>query len=472
MDEQITIGWAGMPPIESPVWQSKVVDREVGERDGCDVVVVSAQAFAGRDNIAAFCKSTDVPCVVFAEDTDVAGLSGLAGTWLDLIPAEAGPEYLKYRLYRFAESTLNQRDALTGVLDRRSGIMQALRMMQSASSVSAIMVDLDHFKKLNDTYGHAAGDEALKRVGATLQSGHQNGIVARFGGEEFMIVLPCDEAQAVKRAELMRQFLSELELADEARTTGSFGAADNSSAATLGDLLRNAEEALYAAKASGRNRTVRYSELERQALQSGEDVAITALETRTRVLTDRMANYVTMLSNRLLNRARKEAETDGLTGVYNRRYLDKRLQGELTDQNRRLAVALFDLDHFGQVNKQHGWPSGDKVLKDAVEAARSVLREGDWIGRYGGEEFCVVLPNTGVDAATEVMERLRLAVEQQNFESTNGVSLAVTASVGVVERNGAGESAHDLLERVSQLALLAKQQGRNQVVQESAVASE
>ncbi len=453
MGDTTTIGWLGLSPLESSVWQSIVVDRSVADVcPECDVVVVNPTSFPDREELDEFCRDVDVPCLLFVPDEDIPTLANLASSWLDLIPDSAGIEYFEHRLYRFAESILNHRDALTGVLDRRSGILKVRKMFEQSDCLSATFVDLDRFKDLNDKYGHAAGDEVLRKVGSLLNSA-RNAIVSRFGGEEFLIVRACDETEAVEHAERTRGFLSEVEFDSGARITGSFGVADNAGGLSLREVLRNAEEALYAAKGNGRDRTVRYSELERKALQSGEDVAISGLETRTRVLTDRMANYVTLMSNRLLKRARKEAETDGLTGVYNRRYLDRRLEGELADSRRQMAVALFDLDHFGQVNKQHGWPSGDKVLKEAVETARGVLREGDWIGRYGGEEFCVVLPDTGVEDASEVMERLRIAFEQRSFESTNGAPLTITASVGVVERNGSGESAHELLERVSQLAL-------------------
>lgn len=165
----------------------------------------------------------------------------------------------------------------------------------------------------------------------------------------------------------------------------------------------------------------------------------------------------------LLDTVRREAETDGLTQFYTRRHLDRRLEREF-EESRPLSVAMLDLDHFGAVNKQHGWPSGDKVLREACEEIRAQLRETDWVGRYGGEEFCVVMPGASLEQAAGVLERVRAGIERRRFTTTAGQHVPLTVSIGAAQRRPQDTAPLELLERASARALEAKRRGRNQVV--------
>jgi diguanylate cyclase (GGDEF)-like protein len=157
------------------------------------------------------------------------------------------------------------------------------------------------------------------------------------------------------------------------------------------------------------------------------------------------------------------AATDGLTGLPNQRAVAdalKRTFAQATTTNAPLALLLIDLDHFKQINDQHGHPVGDQVLAGVGATLRSVLRAGDFAGRNGGEEFAVLLPDTEIGAALEIAERVRGAVAEISLPGTN---VSVTASLGV-----AGFPYHastlERLERLSDAALyLAKRQGRDRV---------
>ena len=116
-------------------------------------------------------------------------------------------------------------------------------------------------------------------------------------------------------------------------------------------------QALYAAKDQGRNCCVSYSQVVAESRKSGQQVDVLSLENQARVLAQRVANVITMRSRNILNSARHEADVDGLTGCFTRRYLDRRLNEEFTEET-QLCVAFFDLDHFGEVNKNFGWASG------------------------------------------------------------------------------------------------------------------
>jgi diguanylate cyclase (GGDEF)-like protein len=160
--------------------------------------------------------------------------------------------------------TLSATDVLTGLHNRRR-MRDALnaevaRYQRNGRSFSILMVDVDHFKKYNDTYGHPEGDVLLKKVGEILKSSlRTNDFAARYGGEEFLILLPDQDAKgAAEVAERIRQRIS-VETADEAKhraaVTASFGIATfPESGRTVDLLLNNADGALYRAKSNGRNR--------------------------------------------------------------------------------------------------------------------------------------------------------------------------------------------------------------------------
>jgi diguanylate cyclase (GGDEF)-like protein len=151
-------------------------------------------------------------------------------------------------------------DGLTGLLNRRSLEARAATLLQPDNVVSVAMADLDHFKRLNDTYGHAAGDRALRLFAQVLRTTVRPGdIVARCGGEEFVILLPsCPLTDAVEVLERVRDALSRSTgRGDCPAFTASFGVATYPDFGhTLAELLTVADTALYEAKSEGRDRIV------------------------------------------------------------------------------------------------------------------------------------------------------------------------------------------------------------------------
>jgi diguanylate cyclase (GGDEF)-like protein len=158
--------------------------------------------------------------------------------------------------------------------------------------------------------------------------------------------------------------------------------------------------------------------------------------------------------------------TDALTGCFNRRYLDTRLSEEALRSRRTgqpLAVVMADIDRFKLINDTLGHPAGDAVLKSVASLFRGAMRERiDWVARFGGEEFVIVLPDTTLDAAAAVAERLRAAVEAAQVYY-DGKQLEVTASFGV-SVTADGSDAASLLARADELLYEAKAAGRNRVI--------
>ena len=168
----------------------------------------------------------------------------------------------------------------------------------------------------------------------------------------------------------------------------------------------------------------------------------------------------------LLDDSVSMAYTDALTGVYNRRYMNAHLDRqimEIGDTQKPVSVILFDLDHFKNVNDNHGHAAGDEILKTVAARVSSSIRDFDMLARYGGEEFVVVMPNTAAEVAASVAERLRKGLEEAPFELGTGESLEITASLGVATTNDPMETAESLLGRADGALYAAKRAGRNRI---------
>ncbi|MCP1728200.1 diguanylate cyclase (GGDEF)-like protein [Natronospira proteinivora] len=192
-----------------------------------------------------------------------------------------------------------------------------------------------------------------------------------------------------------------------------------------------------------------------------------------------MGGYVARLRANLraaMGRIEELANRDHLTGAGNRRAITGSLDTAIQacrDSGQTLSVLLLDLDRFKQLNDQHGHLTGDAVLKEFVQRVESALRGHDFIeseggerlGRFGGEEFLVVLPSTNLEGARQAAERLRQMVEQAPFE-TEGGPVEVTVSIGLSEYR-AHDEAETLLKRADQALYRAKDKGRNRVEMET-----
>lgn len=162
------------------------------------------------------------------------------------------------------------------------------------------------------------------------------------------------------------------------------------------------------------------------------------------------------------------AVTDCLTGLHNRRYMVSHLDTLMErgrESGRPVALLVMDIDHFKDVNDSYGHAVGDEVLREFAERIKRNVRGIDLAVRYGGEEFVVVLPETDLEAARVVGERLRRNVSEKPFEvSTEEGRITVTASIGGTVYRGTGIDADGLLRRADEALYAAKNRGRNRVV--------
>jgi diguanylate cyclase (GGDEF)-like protein len=164
-------------------------------------------------------------------------------------------------------------------------------------------------------------------------------------------------------------------------------------------------------------------------------------------------------------RLRRLSITDPLTEAYNREFLQQRLPLAVEHADRRgepLAVAMIDIDHFKDVNDQHGHAVGDRVLAEVAQRLRAAIRSGDLLVRYGGEEFLVLLPGSDAAKAAEIAERMRLKMDSDPI-ATDGARIDVRISVGVAELRRGSDSGEQLVRRADTALYAAKGRGRNRV---------
>jgi two-component system cell cycle response regulator len=163
------------------------------------------------------------------------------------------------------------------------------------------------------------------------------------------------------------------------------------------------------------------------------------------------------------------AVTDPLTGVYNRHYMERnlpRLFDRARTEKKPVSVLILDIDHFKSINDTYGHFAGDQVLQEVVRRLNANMRFFDMIVRLGGEEFAVILPEAGFEAASKVAERMLTAIATQPFaiKAPAALELPVTVSIGLATTLAEGSSAEEMFHKADAALYKAKQSGRNRVV--------
>ncbi len=481
-------------------------------------------------------------------------------------------------------------DKLTGLYNR-SFIVDELskKLAQIGDIVSVLVIKPDNFKVINDTFGHEAGDLALRLISDTVKSQLGNDdIPVRFRGNEFVVVLPRTHLDAaVNRAKKFLSVLNNLDLRkiiqDKNLTlTFSIGVAiypDH--AADSEGLVQKAFDKMFEQREKGGNGILIASKTEEDyieflksidifsslylselhliakylrpmtfetngvicregeegdelfIIESGKTAILIQVQDGTKKeiaelssgdffgeiaifenarrsatciakqeskilklykndffdLMDSapitaikiMKNMLDITSGRISatgkflsemvkwgNEASKRAVTDKLTGVYNRRYLE-RVLAEKFDiakrENRPLVLIMADLDYFREVNEGYSHEIGDKYIVEVSKVFKKCLREADIVARYGGDEFTILLPDTTLKKGIKIAENIRVEVQSLDFlKNYSGPEIKVSTSLGIAIYPENCEDLKTLRELADQALYKAKESGRNRVV--------
>jgi diguanylate cyclase (GGDEF)-like protein len=336
------------------------------------------------------------------------------------------------------------RDELTGSHNRRHLIRlienEKERTARLGSLFCLCLLDIDHFKRINDTYGHLAGDTVLREFAATVQRQiRDSDSFGRYGGEEFLLMLPetsIDEAHAL--AERVRANIARLGFPDlpDLAVTVSIGIAQFRTDEPISQTVARADEALYQAKSSGRNRVVRYG-------QASDLVPTAAPAAQTTA----------------------DGSRDNLTGLLNRRMLRDRLAHAIERARRNkdlVGLILLNVNKFKEINQTLGYEAGDAVLAQVATTLRTALRDCDTIARWSSDEFAVLVEDLG-DEADAVQVAQKLVHSFSAPLAVQGQSCFVTFSAGVAVFPAAGADHDTLLEHADIAMTRAQSWGENMV---------
>jgi diguanylate cyclase (GGDEF)-like protein len=349
------------------------------------------------------------------------------------------------------------RDELTGSHNRRHLIglieQERERVMKGTQPFCVCLLDIDFFKRINDTYGHAAGDAVLRSFAVTVQKQiRESDAFGRYGGEEFLLMLPETTLEdAMLFAERVRMGIERLvfrDISGELKVSVSIGVAQFRIGETIGQTVTRADEALYTAKSSGRNRVVNHGQTVELLRDQGES------DTDTDTGASPLPLELTDTS-----------QCDPLTGLLGRRVLRDRLNHAMSRsiRNERLVgLMLLNVNKFKDINEALGYEAGDAILAQIAANVRDCLRDSDTVVRWGGDEFIVILEDLAqLGDAQQVAEKIldRFALPLRAGERESFVSL----SVGIATFPAPGCDIDTLLKRADTAMSRAKMWGENSV---------
>jgi diguanylate cyclase (GGDEF)-like protein len=322
------------------------------------------------------------------------------------------------------------RDELTGTHNRRHLIglieQERERVLRGRVAFCVCLLDIDFFKRINDTYGHAAGDAVLRLFALTVQKQiRDTDAFGRYGGEEFLLMLPATSLDdAMSFAERVRQHIEKLAFPDVSKAlevSVSIGVAQFRAAETIGQTITRADEALYVAKSGGRNRVVNHGQTIEFLVHEQLAPAANA------------ANPASPAAPAIDNA--DSSQCDPLTGLLGRRVLRDRLghaMARAVRNERSVGLMLLNLNKFKDINEALGFEAGDSILVQVAANVRQCLRESDTVVRWGGDEFIVILEDLAqAGDAQQVSEKIldRFALPLQACERECFVSLSIGIAI-------------------------------------------
>ncbi len=344
-------------------------------------------------------------------------------------------------------------DSLTKLWNRRyfdDEMQKCKEVLTNSDRPSCVMmIDVDHFKKFNDTYGHQAGDEVLKGVARTLKKAAGKNIVCRYGGEEFAIIFPgLDIDTAIPFAERARAAITAQVFESEGldlKVTASGGLAQLRTDESPLDVVRRADEALYVCKANGRNCGYWHDSQESRPMKDYLE-GLAASDNGFGSSDDELT----------------QDQRDRIVGVSDRASFQSDVERRISEWSRggpTLSVLLVEVDEYDAILAAHGDKAREVVVRAAAQFLKAAMREMDHIARYNDRCFGLLLPGTEVTETSSVAERLRTAIARCSLP-IDDAKVTFTVSLGAAEVTE-NDTEVSLLSRAESSLLTARESGGN-----------
>ena len=360
-------------------------------------------------------------------------------------------------------------DALTGIANRRAFDefieRQFLEFQRDGRPATVLMLDVDHFKKFNDTYGHAAGDEVLKGVAQALTRTMRDiDLVARYGGEEFSVIFPGtgvrEAGPATERARAAIESAVFHHQGTELKVTASFGIAELRSGETITETVKRADDALYKSKNAGRNMTHWHDGVESHPLS---ERSVRCAEAPTNeALAKSPESRAAVHPEVPENTPRTDLGIDAETQLSNRQSFVDDVRRRLAEWKRTqtpLALVTVGIDQMDTIQENLGKTGRHVAVKAATQFLKAAMREMDHVARLDEGSFGLLLPGATLHSAEIIAERLRHAIAKCSLEVA-GEQLRFTISNGATEARH-GDDAEKFLQRASDAAQAAQNSGAN-----------
>lgn len=375
---------------------------------------------------------------------------------------------------------LASRDPLTGCYNRRAffDLLEDLfkQAARTNTDLVTVMVDIDHFKSINDRFGHSVGDEAIRLVSEVLNSSVSEGaIVGRYGGEEFCVALPnTDLSKGKEIAESLRikiKAASKDFCGMDVIITASFGVSNaEASMSSISQLLEHADRALYAAKESGRDRVVTWLESDDASQHGSNDDTVTCqYDAAAEDDPDATGNVQLDFLNRRIKQLETELKTreeeysknrfsDPITELPTRVIFEDRVSQAMAYSARAetiVAVAILNVDMFSRINNTLGQVVGDEFLKAVGQRLKTILRRSDTVAsmvapgqagpslsRLHDDEFALLLTGLdSIDSLTYIIKRIQEKFSGKIVVADNELFVTTTIGLSLYPTDGASPSA-------------------------------
>lgn len=355
-------------------------------------------------------------------------------------------------------------DALTLLANRRAFDDQIAEceaeLGRSGRAFSVAILDLDHFKRFNDTYGHQAGDEVLRATGRVLRrKTRENDLAARYGGEEFALILLASPEDSRRAVERIRQAIEKVSVSFEGKSlqiTSSCGVAHSRAGESVQELIKRADAALYEAKKAGRNRTYWHDGSESLPVNPPEPSPQPAAAPSEATAQPPQPAGSTFPAES----APVPADPVSIPELLSRTALCQHVRTRVAEWRRGgppISLVLVELDQYEVASRQHGPQAAELGVFNAVRCVAALIREMDVIAWYNPRCIAVLLPSARLINSIRITERVRRAIAQRRVP-VGSEWLRFTASIGVVEVIDSDDSVV-LLHRAESALTTAKGRG-------------